>query len=229
MKKKFLLVCTGNTCRSSMAEALLKDLLVDAGKEGYEVKSAGISAFKGGSAASQAIEVMKDSDIDLTTHQTTPLTKNLVKEADIILTMTQRHKLYVLDQYPEFRAKVYTLKEYSSRAEDIQAETDQIEEIYKIIDRKRNNFISDHQEEIEELEKKRNKLLINLETIEKRIEELEIDLSQTLMPEKRKLASLKGDIDNVDISDPFGQPISVYRSCAKEIKSELKKIVENLD
>jgi protein-tyrosine phosphatase len=212
-----------------MAEALLRDLLTRYGKDNYKIKSAGISAFEGGGAAHQAIKVMKEEGIDLTNHQTTLLSKELVEEADLILTMTQRHKLIILDDYPDFREKVYTLKEYAARVEDIEDETKQIEELHQIIDKKREEFILEYQEEIEELEDRREELLNELEGIEGRIVELEDDLNQRVLAEKRELAKLRDKIGNLDISDPFGQPISIYRDCAQEIKAELQKIVENLD
>src|SRR6056297_3620777 len=107
---KLLFVCTGNTCRSSMAEALCKDLLLQKGKEDYEVLSAGLAAVRGRGAASQAIAVLKKEGLDLTEHTTTPLTAELVTQADLILTMTQRHKLTILDNYSQVADKVYTLK-----------------------------------------------------------------------------------------------------------------------
>jgi len=212
-----------------MAEVLLKDLLTSSGNDNYKVKSAGISAFEGGGAAQQAIRVMQEEGIDLSNHQTTLLSKELAKEADLILTMTQRHKLIILDDYPEFREKVYTLKEYAARIEDIESETKQIEELHQIIDRKREEFILEYQEEIENLENRREELLNELESIDGRISELEDDLNQRVLTEKRELARLRDEVGNLDVSDPFGQPLSIYRDCAQEIKAELKKIVENLD
>jgi protein-tyrosine phosphatase len=212
-----------------MAEALLRDLLTRYGKGNYKIKSAGISAFEGGDAAYQAIRVMKEEGIDLSNHQTTLLSQQLIEESDLILTMTQRHKLVILDDYPDSREKVYTLKEYAARVEDIENETKQIEELHQIIDKKREEFILEYQDEIEELEDKREELLSELEGIEGRIAELEDELNQRVLAEKRELARLKERIGNLDISDPFGQPISIYRDCAQEIKAELEKIVENLE
>ncbi|GAB6099498.1 low molecular weight protein arginine phosphatase [Halanaerocella petrolearia] len=226
---KILFVCTGNTCRSSMAEALCRKILEKSGKDDYQVLSAGISAREGGTAARQAIEVLKQQGLDLTDHTTTPLTEDLVKESDLILTMTRRHKVSILDNYPQVRGQVYTLKEYSTKLErDIEEEA-RIEELYNKMEEKRNEFLSQYQNELEELEQKRSKLTSELEEIENEIVRLENELARKLSPEKRELARLQGGQNDLDISDPFGQPVEVYQECAQEIKEELEKVVENLD
>lgn len=110
---KILFVCTGNTCRSPMAEAVLKD------KTTYEVQSAGIAATTGISTNPQAVDVLKENKIDYTgTSQ--PLTSELVDWADLILTMTYQHKQAVVSLHSDGFGKTYTLKEYVNQdAEEI--------------------------------------------------------------------------------------------------------------
>lgn len=103
-----LFVCTGNTCRSPMAEMLCRDMLAKRLKceideledHGVLVMSAGIAAMLGGRAASEAVQTMKDFDLDLSGHETQPLTEPLVRHADVIYTMTRSHREAIVAQWP---------------------------------------------------------------------------------------------------------------------------------
>jgi protein arginine phosphatase len=106
--QRILFVCTGNTCRSPMAEAILKSKKID----GLEVKSAGIYAATGSEASAHAKRVLEDHQIDHH-HSSNMLNVDSVRWADLILTMTISHKNAILQQYPEAAAKVFTLKEFT--------------------------------------------------------------------------------------------------------------------
>ncbi|WP_251551774.1 low molecular weight protein arginine phosphatase [Neobacillus muris] len=103
-----LFVCTGNTCRSPMAEAILKNKNIN----GIEVKSAGIYAATGSDASPNAKQVLAKNKIDHQ-HRSTLLSKAEADWADLILTMTTSHKFAIQQQYPEAIHKVYTLKEFT--------------------------------------------------------------------------------------------------------------------
>ncbi|MFL6560768.1 MAG: low molecular weight protein arginine phosphatase [Bacillus sp. (in: firmicutes)] len=103
-----MFVCTGNTCRSPMAEAILKNKDIDA----IEVRSAGIYAANGSEASTHAKKVLEDNGITHN-HRSSLLTKAEVEWADLILTMTASHKAAIQQQYPHAGQKVFTLKEYS--------------------------------------------------------------------------------------------------------------------
>lgn len=113
--KTILFVCTGNTCRSSMAEGLFKEMLKNRSDIQSEIKviSAGTSAWNGDRASQYAIAVLKEKGIDLQEHRSTALTLDLIENADLILTMTSSHKAAVLNLCPEAHEKVFTLKEYT--------------------------------------------------------------------------------------------------------------------
>jgi protein-tyrosine-phosphatase len=108
-----LFVCTGNTCRSSMAEGIFKSMLQEMNIENINVSSAGISAFEGDAANEKAIYTLNKKGIDIRNHRARQLTKKIINESDLILTMTNNHKNTILNVLPEYSHKVYTLKEYA--------------------------------------------------------------------------------------------------------------------
>lgn len=111
---QILIVCTGNTCRSPMAEAILNSLLHEHGLSSqYVAVSAGTAAAPGMPAAENAIETMASDGLDLQGHESSPVSNQLVAKASLILTMTQSHKTEMIQRFPEAAARVYTLGEYA--------------------------------------------------------------------------------------------------------------------
>lgn len=103
-----LLVCTGNTCRSPMAELLMRQRLAqlkkcrveDLEEHGFVVRSAGVSAAAGCPASSESVAIMREQGLDLAKHEAQPLTEQLVRHADLILTMTAGHWRTIVDRWP---------------------------------------------------------------------------------------------------------------------------------
>lgn len=103
-----LLVCTGNTCRSPMAEALCRKMLAERlgcsidKLEDHDVivSSAGIAAMMGGRAGANAVHAMAELGLDLRGHETQPLSETLLRHADVIYTMTQSHRDAIVAQWP---------------------------------------------------------------------------------------------------------------------------------
>ncbi len=108
-----LFVCTGNTCRSSMAEGIFRKLIEINSMENINVSSAGISAFEGDCANGKAVDVLAERGIDIANHRARQLTEEIIGQSNLILTMTGGHKSVILSAFPQYSDRVYTLKEYA--------------------------------------------------------------------------------------------------------------------
>ena len=106
---KILFVCTGNTCRSPIAEALLKARNMD----GLEVRSAGIYATEGGLISRNSQLVLEREKIPFA-HTSTSVDEMLIDWADLILTMTATHKHAIILGFPHAISKVYMYKEFAT-------------------------------------------------------------------------------------------------------------------
>ncbi len=112
-----LFVCTGNTCRSPMAEVMCRKMIADRlgcapgelGEHGVLVMSAGISAMMGARPSPEAVSVMGKMNLPLADHESQPLTTQLVRHADIIWTMTRSHRQAIVGQWPEASARTMVL------------------------------------------------------------------------------------------------------------------------
>ncbi|MCF8008517.1 MAG: low molecular weight protein arginine phosphatase [Halanaerobiales bacterium] len=113
---KILFICTGNTCRSPMAEYYAKKIVKQNGIKELEVSSAGINAVNGTPASKEAIKVMNEEGIDLKAHRSKTLMEEDLKENDKIFTMTTSHKEVIKDMYNY--DNVYTLKHFIKDCED---------------------------------------------------------------------------------------------------------------
>lgn len=112
VKPVIVMVCTGNTCRSPMAETLMRELLRKklGSEDAVRVLSAGVAASTGGSASPQSIEVMGERKLDLTGHDSQPLGDEIMNVADLVLTMTRSHRAAILAAWPDMHDRVFTLR-----------------------------------------------------------------------------------------------------------------------
>lgn len=116
MIQRVLFVCTGNICRSPLAAALLERALKDRGIEEVTVTSAGTGAWDGAPASEGAYLVGLEHGLDLSGHRARLLTRELVEEADLILTMARHHRARVDELGGEGR--VFVLGEYAGKGAD---------------------------------------------------------------------------------------------------------------
>ena len=149
---KVMFICTENTCRSPMAQGLFEKAVKKEDKREIKVYSCGIYAENGGVPTYNAIQVMKQYNIDLGKHKTTNISNSNILDMDLILCVTTIHKKMVLEKYPDLKEKIFTLKEY-------------------VLDKKD---------------------------------------------------------QNIDINDPWGYDLVVYKRCAEEINEYLKLLIKKI-
>lgn len=118
--KKILFVCTGNTCRSPMAQGLFLKLLNTIGRgtesERFKVQSAGLFATDGMPPSPDAVEVMLSEGIDIADHRSKQLRDNIVHEADLIVTMSAAQRDYLRDRFPEKMNCIFTINELAGES-----------------------------------------------------------------------------------------------------------------
>ena len=96
-------VCTGNTCRSAMAEGLFRKILSERGITDISCRSCGLAAYPGDNATPQAVEVCKERGVDLSAHRSTTLNTYILDETDMTVCMTINHKNAIVSVRPDCR------------------------------------------------------------------------------------------------------------------------------
>lgn len=114
MFNQIIVVCTGNICRSPMAEALLRARL---GKRVQRIASAGTGALVGYPADPMAVEVAAEHGLDLAEHRAQQATLPLLASMDLILTLDQTHSDWLNRQYPQLRGRVHKILKWRENAD----------------------------------------------------------------------------------------------------------------
>ncbi len=152
-KYTILFVCSGNSCRSPMAEGLMKAMIPDELRESVIVKSAGTLGLDGHPATLYAVTTAEELGADISEHRSQGLTQELVDEANIVFAMASNHKKYFEENFPEAKENIFLLKQFDR------------------------------------------------------------DKTETA---------------DIDIEDPIGRSLKIYRECGREIDEELKRILPRL-
>ena len=129
---RILFVCTGNTCRSPMAAAILQERLKAWGVSGeFTVSSAGIAAWTGQAASAAAVEVMARQGISLAEHTAQLIDNRRVYASDLVLALTVSHKESLLCIAPGARNRIFTLAEYAGKPGDVTDPMGRSPEVYQ--------------------------------------------------------------------------------------------------
>jgi len=115
MGLKLLFICTGNTCRSPMAEGLAREMFGDS----VQVSSAGMEACVGECANTYAIEVLKERNVHLSRHRSRRISVELMADADWIIPMTQAQEEALSRLFPQYVEKIRFLGAWADRKRDV--------------------------------------------------------------------------------------------------------------
>jgi protein-tyrosine-phosphatase len=114
-RKSVLFVCTGNTCRSPMAEGLFRHAVSD--YNDIDVGSAGVFASKGSKASAETIKTLRKRNITLDSFQSRPVTESLIRNATHVFAMTEGHLAHLEERFPDSADKFYLLREFVQSGE----------------------------------------------------------------------------------------------------------------
>ncbi|MBB5174086.1 low molecular weight protein arginine phosphatase [Texcoconibacillus texcoconensis] len=213
--KNILFVCTGNTCRSPMAEAILKEKLSN---DKMDIRSAGVHAMDGMPLSQGSKQVLETEGLSID-HESRALTETLLAWADLVLTMTESHKRMVKEQYPKNSDHVYTLKEYVNEDAHTKQKREELHQHLTEIELKRSEYLANNQKEVDEYNETNN---VSDQ------EKMEMELLEQIKPHQEAIDRLKSELPSYDIVDPFGGNVDIYQKTYREMEKEIEKLISKL-
>jgi L-threonylcarbamoyladenylate synthase len=114
---RVMFVCTGNTCRSPMAEMLFRKLVSEQlgcrnqelRERGLDVFSAGVGAWENLPASPEAVQVMREHGLDLTEHLSRRVERGMIEQSTLVLALTSRHRDLLLNECPALGSRIHLL------------------------------------------------------------------------------------------------------------------------
>jgi protein-tyrosine phosphatase len=119
---RILFVCSGNSCRSPMAEGLMKVKVPEKYRERVEVHSAGTLGLFGHPATEYAVHAADELGANISKHRSQGISAQLLRDADVIFAMAREHKSYIERQFPEVRENVFLLKSFGQSIAEVAGE-----------------------------------------------------------------------------------------------------------
>lgn len=221
-----LFVCSGNTCRSAMAEGIAKALIKENPQQYRQIRvaSAGTFAEEGAQASPLAQAVCRAHGIDLTDFTAQQVSPQLLKNADLVLAMTNSHKKLLNTLAPEAVGKIFLLKEYEY-GEDVGALNVRLYHLGQAYATARESFVKANEKRLREMD-----LLYETdpEEAKRRFTALNDELSQQVKALDSELAVLQDKAAALDIVDPFGGERVEYEACFDQIRASISAVFAKL-
>lgn len=215
---KILFACSGNTCRSCMAENIFKRKTSKKDIEAsFEVESAGIYAIDGMGPSNEAVEVVKEQGGDLSSHKSRQLTPNMLDKADFIFTMTFSQKRDIIKLKPEAYRKTFVIKEFIDLCNKEEFKT--LTELYR-----KEGFMYEKLKAFGDCEQAGDFDSNKLYKTKSDTNEAENQLYEI----RKKINEFEKQVKDYEIRDPFGGTYYEYEKTYREIDSAIEYILEEL-
>lgn len=221
-----LFVCTGNTCRSAMAQGIAKALIKKEPERYRQIKvaSAGTYTTEGEAASELAREVASEHGVDLASFGSQQVTPQLLENADLVLAMTGSHKKLLNTLAPQAVDKIYLLKEYEY-GDDVNALNMRLAKLFEDYGAVRENFVKGNQEKLKQLDKMNE---TNPQAAEKLFQQLNGELAAGVKEMDEEINAIHEKLKSMEVPDPFGGNKAEYEICYDELAKSIKIIFDKL-